>query len=174
MDHARHHRCEAIPCRIGPAGAVAQIANGWNVLTGSRAATRRNRIRRGIGTSWPSVQHRLATFAGKRPGAALGDEIHGAGMEIHAKDRDGASSSSHDAGAARGGNAAVGCAVRVDPESLVFFNDPAIVGKRHQCTDAGAIPVAVVERLGVQHVDLEIAGRRKYQGDGSGVARRPR
>ena len=35
----------------------------------------------------------------------------------------------HWSGAARRGRAAVGCAVRIHPESLVFFDDPAIVGK---------------------------------------------
>src|SRR5271168_4067147 len=72
----------AISRHIRPAGTVAEVAHRWNVLAGSCTATRRNS---GGRAGWPSVEHGLAAFAGERPGAALGDEIHVAGMEIHAK-----------------------------------------------------------------------------------------
>src|ERR1700719_2146640 len=111
MDLARLHRCEALSRRIGPAGAVADVTHGGYVCPGG----------------W--IENGLAAFAGERSRAALGDEIHGAGVEIDAKGRNCARARWADnAGAARRGAAGVCRAVGIDPEGFVFFNDPAIIG----------------------------------------------
>ena len=169
MDLAGQEWCKAIAGRIQPAGTVPKVAHRLDVLSACHTATRGNGICWGIRAEWPSVEHGLAAFARERPGAALGDKIHGAGMEIHAKGGDGAlSRGAHNAGATRRSNAAVSCAVWVNPESLVFFNDPAIIGKRRQASDAGAKPLAVVIRLSIHHVDREIAGGWESDGCASG------
>src|SRR3974377_1834496 len=156
MDLAGQELCKAIACRIRPAGAIANVAHRRDVLSEGR-------------TGWVVFQNGLAAFARERPGAALGDKIHGAGMEIHAKGGDGAlSRGAHNSGATRRSNAAVGGAVRVNPEGLVFFNDPAVISKRRQAADAGAKPVAVVIRLSIHHVDREIAGGWESDGCRSG------
>src|SRR5579863_1814216 len=110
MDLAGQHRSKPVSGGIGPAGAVAKVAHRWHV------------------SSSGGVVHALAAFARERPGAALGNEIHVAGMEIHAEGRNRAlSRRAHNGRASRGSNAAVGGAIRIDPESLVLFNDPAII-----------------------------------------------
>ena len=135
FDRAGVHSCSAAACRarerravrVGPAGAVAQVAHRGDVLPLGSAA-------RAV------IQHGLAAFAGERPRAALGYVIHVAGVEIRAKGGDGASGG-HNSGAARArrDEAAVGGAVRVDPEGFVFFDNPAVVSdKRHWCRAAGA------------------------------------
>ncbi len=147
--------CKAISRRIGPAGAAAKVAYRLDVLSPKV-------VDAGLVSSmvWPPSQE-------SGPGAALGDVIHAAGMEIHPKDGDGATGG-HSRGAARRRNAAAGGTVRINPEGLVFFDDPSVVGKWCQSGDAGGIPVAGVVRLGVQNIDLEIAGGWEDEGNGRG------
>ena len=169
-DLAGVNRGKSISGRIGPAGAVTKVAHCRNVLSAGRAATRGNI---GARAGWPGIQHGLTAFARERSGAALGNEIHFADMEIHAIGRDGASCAAHDGGAAGRSNAAVGSAVRVDRESLVFFDDPAIVAKRYQSSDATATQVAVVIRLGIDYIHDQIAGLREDECHGRGSALPP-
>ena len=164
MDRVGQHGGKAISRRIGPTGAIANVAYCGNMLNPGRGA------RRHWDTNGSAVkEHGLTPFARESSGAALGDEIRGAGMEVHAKTGNGAlARGAYNAGATWRGDAAVGSAVRVNPESLVFFNDPAIVGERRQSTDAGAIQIAVFIQLGIQHLDLQIAGGWEGDGRGSG------
>src|SRR5215470_19712458 len=110
-------------------------------------------------TSWPSVQHGLATFARQRPRAALHDVIQMAGVEIRAKGRHGGLTgrARNNSRAARCCDRVVGGEVRVDPEGFVFFNDLAVVFNERQTADAGTVALAVSVSLGINHIDREIA-----------------
>src|SRR5215472_7953942 len=114
MDLARQHL--RVPSRSGPrvriepAGTVAHVAD-CSIM---RACGR--------------IQESLAAFARLSSCAALDHVIHGARVELNPLGGDGALTyRSHNVGAASRGNAGVGCAVGIDPEGLVFFNDPAVV-----------------------------------------------
>src|SRR5579862_7735113 len=84
-------------------------------------------------------------------------------MELRAKRRNRATGG-HRTRAARRENTAVGGAVRVYVEGLVFLDDPPIVGDGRQSGDARAIAVAVGKSLRIHHVDLQIAGGGEADG----------
>ena len=97
---------------VGSASTIANVAHRVDVRTGRR------------------IEESLAVFARERTGTALGYVRVGASVEIHAKTGNGAlARGAHNDGASRRGDAAVRGAVWIDPERIVFFNDPSVVGE---------------------------------------------